>query len=42
MKMSASYSQKGQPLHVDLPASGSGDRPALSALFLIQFDVKAG
>lgn len=34
--------RRGKSLHLDLSSAGADERPPLSALFLIKFDVKAG
>jgi len=40
--MTTAHRSRGKSLHLDLPNAGADERPPLSALFLIKFDVKAG
>ena len=40
--MSTPKRRRGQSLHLELPNAVIFERPPIAALFLIQFDVKAG
>ena len=40
--MSTVKRRRGKSLHLELPNTGTEEEPAIAALFLVQFDVKAG
>lgn len=40
--MSTVKRRRGKSLHLELPHAGTDEEPAIAALFLVQFDVKAG
>ena len=40
--MSTVQRRRGKSLHLELPGGAPDERPPIVALFLIQFDVKAG
>ena len=40
--MSTAQRRRGKSLHLELPGGSQDEKPPLAALFLIQFDIKAG